>query len=310
MRANSGARCAKALDRPDLVAGQLATGRAGTAVRQQLAAIFAQQTQAHWVERLAGIECCVTPVLSLDEALADPQVRARDMIVGGADGVRQYAPPFRLSSHAFAIARPAPAQGEHSAEILREGGFSAEEVGSLRANSAYRGPPRRLMALLGLRNQRRRGFSSGWRCIAMLATAPSAAAIERTKKAARMGFGTSNDQESTFEHDGRIGRRYCDTSRRCHLRAGRATGNARRGRSRSTPWLCVGARILELAKQPPCVGRGQLDTPSTPDTRITPEVGADADGRWSQERAGWSRGDRDGDGVDRVDRQPDNPRRN
>ncbi len=35
------------------------------------------------------------------------------------------------------------------------------------------------------------------------------------------------------------------------------------------------------------------------------------DGRWSQERASWSRGDRDGDGVpNRVDRQPDNPRRN
>ena len=43
----------EALDRPDLVAGQLATGRAGAAVRQQLAAIFAQQTQAHWIERLA-----------------------------------------------------------------------------------------------------------------------------------------------------------------------------------------------------------------------------------------------------------------
>jgi crotonobetainyl-CoA:carnitine CoA-transferase CaiB-like acyl-CoA transferase len=100
-------------------------------VRQQLAAIFAQQTQAHWVERLAGIECCVTPVLSLDEALADTQVRAREMIVAGADGVRQYAPPFRLSGHAFAIARPAPLQGEHSAEVLREAGFSAEEIGRL-----------------------------------------------------------------------------------------------------------------------------------------------------------------------------------
>ena len=121
----------EALDRPDLVTGQLATGRAGTHVRQQLAAVFAQQTQAHWTERLAGIECCVTPVLSLDEALADAQVRARDMVVRGADGSRQYAPPFRLSSHAFAIARPAPAQGEHSAEILREAGFSAEEISSL-----------------------------------------------------------------------------------------------------------------------------------------------------------------------------------
>ena len=121
----------EALDRPDLIAGQLSTGQAGALVRQQLAAVFAQQTQAQWIERLADIECCVSPVLSLDESLADAQVRARDMIVSGADGIRQYAPPFRLSGHAFAITRPAPAQGQHSVEILREAGFSAEEIGLL-----------------------------------------------------------------------------------------------------------------------------------------------------------------------------------
>ena len=129
----------EALDRPDLVAGQLATGHAGTAVRQQLATIFAQQTQAHWIERLATVECCVTPVLSLDEALADPQVRARDMVVTGSDGTRQYAPPFRLSGHAFAIARPAPAQGEHSAEILRETGFTDAEIAALSAGGTIVG---------------------------------------------------------------------------------------------------------------------------------------------------------------------------
>lgn len=121
----------EALDRPDLIAGQLSTGHAGALVRQQLAAVFAQQTQAQWIERLADIECCVSPVLSLDESLADAQVRARDMIVSGADGIRQYAPPFRLSGHAFAITRSAPAQGQHSVEILREAGFSAEEIGLL-----------------------------------------------------------------------------------------------------------------------------------------------------------------------------------
>jgi len=121
----------EAIDRPDLIAGQLSTGHAGALVRQQLAAVFAQQTQAQWIERLADIECCVSPVLSLDESLADAQVRARDMIVSGADGIRQYAPPFRLSGHAFAITRSAPAQGQHSVEILREAGFSAEEIGLL-----------------------------------------------------------------------------------------------------------------------------------------------------------------------------------
>ena len=130
----------EAIDRPDLIAGQLSTGHAGALVRQQLAAVFAQQTQAQWIERLADIECCVSPVLSLDESLADAQVRARDMIVSGADGIRQYAPPFRLSGHAFAITRSAPAQGQHSVEILREAGFSAEEIGLLADNGTISEP--------------------------------------------------------------------------------------------------------------------------------------------------------------------------
>jgi len=81
-------------------------------------------------------------VLSLDESLADAQVRARDMIVSGADGIRQYAPPFRLSGHAFAITRSAPAQGQHSVEILREAGFSAEEIGLLADNGTISEPRR------------------------------------------------------------------------------------------------------------------------------------------------------------------------
>jgi crotonobetainyl-CoA:carnitine CoA-transferase CaiB-like acyl-CoA transferase len=129
----------EALERPDLIAAQLATGGEGNAVRQELAAIFAQQTQAHWIERLAGVECCVTPVLSVDETLVDAQVRDRGMVVTAADGSRQYAPPFRFAGHAFTAARAAPLQGEHSAEILRESGFSVAEVAALAASGTIIG---------------------------------------------------------------------------------------------------------------------------------------------------------------------------
>jgi len=70
---------------------------------------------------------------------ADPHLRARDMIVTAADGSRQYAPPFRLAGHAFTIARAAPLQGEHSAEVLREAGFSGEEVAALAAGGTIVG---------------------------------------------------------------------------------------------------------------------------------------------------------------------------
>ena len=128
----------EALERPDLVAQQLATGAEGAAVRSELAAIFASAPLAHWAERFVSVDCCVTPVLTLQETIADEQVRARGMIVTAADGGRQYAPPFKVSGHAFAIERAAPAHGEHTDEVLREAGFAEEEIDALAAARAIR----------------------------------------------------------------------------------------------------------------------------------------------------------------------------
>ena len=124
-----------AIGRQDLIVGQFARGAEGDRVRADLEAIFAGAPLADWVHRLGGVDCCVTPILTLAEALGDPQFVARKMIVTGDDGLRQFAPPFKLSDHEFAIARAAPAQGEHGVEILREAGFDDAAIETLiRAN--------------------------------------------------------------------------------------------------------------------------------------------------------------------------------
>jgi alpha-methylacyl-CoA racemase len=124
-----------AIGRHDLIAGQFARGTDGDRVRAELEAIFASASLADWLARLAGVDCCVTPVLTLAEALADPQFVARKMIVSGGDGLRQFAPPFKLSDHEFAIARAAPAQGAHGIEILRDAGLDDAAIETLiRAN--------------------------------------------------------------------------------------------------------------------------------------------------------------------------------
>jgi alpha-methylacyl-CoA racemase len=120
-----------AIGRPDLIAGQFARGAEGDRVRAELEAIFARASRADWVDRLAGVDCCVTPVLTLAEALADPQFAARKMIVADGEGLRQFAPPFKLSDHEFAIARAAPAQGAHGVEILREAGLDDAAIETL-----------------------------------------------------------------------------------------------------------------------------------------------------------------------------------
>ena len=124
---------------PQLSAKQFATGVEGESVRQEIAEVLAARSQSEWVERFGRVDCCVTPVLPVEEALANEQFVARGMIAEGLDGCRQYAPPFKMSAHEFHIRCNAPAQGEHSEEVLREAGFESTAIASLRAQDVIRG---------------------------------------------------------------------------------------------------------------------------------------------------------------------------
>ena len=120
-----------ALERPDLVASQFAVGAQGAEARSTLERIFGAATLPEWCSRLANVDCCVTPVLTFEEALADPQFIARGMIVQRPDGSRQYAPPFKLSPPAFDVARDAPMHGEHTRDVLREAGYADGAIEAL-----------------------------------------------------------------------------------------------------------------------------------------------------------------------------------
>ena len=127
-----------AIERPDLVPGQFALGDEGLRVRGDLERIFAGATLAEWTGRLAEVDCCVTPVATLDEAMNDRQFAAREMVRTRSDGSSEYAPPFKLSGHEFTVTRQAPMHGEHGAEILREAGFDAAAIDALIAAGVVR----------------------------------------------------------------------------------------------------------------------------------------------------------------------------
>jgi len=130
-------RLCTTLGREDLAASGLSTGDEGRRVRRELEAIFATRRLAHWQRVFADVDCCVTPVLTLDEALVDAQFAARGMVVE-ADGIRQYAPPFRIEGVPCDVRHGAPAQGEHSVELLREAGLDAAAIEGLVAAGAVR----------------------------------------------------------------------------------------------------------------------------------------------------------------------------
>ncbi|MBP0619477.1 CaiB/BaiF CoA transferase family protein [Cupriavidus consociatus] len=91
-----------------------------------------RDTTAFWLDRLrqAGVPC--SPIQTLDQALAHPQVQARQLIVESDHPVlgmvSNVGLPVRFRQGPRAAHRPAPLLGEHSGEILHEAGFSAEQV--------------------------------------------------------------------------------------------------------------------------------------------------------------------------------------
>lgn len=78
--------CCDVLERPDLKKrhwslGQEIGGEDAMAVKAELDAIFVRQTLAHWTDKFSMADCCVTPILRADEAVAHPLFQARGTVV-------------------------------------------------------------------------------------------------------------------------------------------------------------------------------------------------------------------------------------
>jgi alpha-methylacyl-CoA racemase len=112
----------------------------GSEAHAEVEQIFHGRTRDEWREFAARHDCCLEPVLSLDEALDSKLVRAREMVVEvdqpGADGVRMLGVPVKLSRTPGAPAGPGPALGQHTDEVLRALGYSARDLASLRESGA------------------------------------------------------------------------------------------------------------------------------------------------------------------------------
>jgi crotonobetainyl-CoA:carnitine CoA-transferase CaiB-like acyl-CoA transferase len=93
------------------------------------------------------VDCCLEPVLELEEALDSPLVRAREMVVAveqpGRRGARADARGAR-EALAHARRRPPPPRagpGAGHARVLRAAGYDDERLAALEARGAIAGPP-------------------------------------------------------------------------------------------------------------------------------------------------------------------------
>jgi crotonobetainyl-CoA:carnitine CoA-transferase CaiB-like acyl-CoA transferase len=95
---------------------------------------FRERTTADWLERLRG-HVPVAPVYTVAEALADPQVQAREMVVEVAHPIlgvlRQVGSPIKVTGFGHAY-RPASALGADTDDLLASVGIDAEARAGLR----------------------------------------------------------------------------------------------------------------------------------------------------------------------------------
>jgi alpha-methylacyl-CoA racemase len=133
----------RGVGREDLIEKQFE--RPGSPTHVEVEGIFVERTREQWRAFASEHDCCLEPVLDLDEALESDLVRARDMVVeldqpGAATPVRQLGPPIKFSRTPASIREPGPALGEHTHDVLREAGYSDEEIGVLEQAGAVAGP--------------------------------------------------------------------------------------------------------------------------------------------------------------------------
>ncbi len=129
--------------REDLIEKQFE--RPGSPTHVEVEAIFMERTRQQWQAFASEHDCCLDPVLDLDEALDSELVRARGMVVeldqpGAATPVRQLGPPIKLSRTPASVREPGPALGEHTHEVLRDAGYSDDEIAALEQAGAVAGP--------------------------------------------------------------------------------------------------------------------------------------------------------------------------
>lgn len=137
------AELARALDHPEWIEKWSPDFEETASFKEDIARIFAGQSLTYWLEKFADYDACVEPVLTIEEMVDHPQVKAREMIiqmpVGDGKTQRQTASPIRFVGLERRTEHIGCQMGEHTRQVLTELGYSENEVQDLKDAGVFGG---------------------------------------------------------------------------------------------------------------------------------------------------------------------------
>ena len=109
-------------------------------IKKELADIFVTKTRDEWFEIVKNLDTCATPVYNIDEAVKDPHVLARDMVVELDHPifgkVKQPGLAIKLSDTPGSIRNLGVPKGTNTEEIIAELGYNEAEIAAMKERGA------------------------------------------------------------------------------------------------------------------------------------------------------------------------------
>jgi alpha-methylacyl-CoA racemase len=118
--------------------------RAWPAMQEAIANRLAERTRDEWIEAFNGVDACVSPVLTLEQAAEHPQAVARgtwiDVPTASGGTSRQPAAAPRFSRSVPTAPSAGHGHGADGEVVLRAAGFDEGQIAALRAGGAWQPP--------------------------------------------------------------------------------------------------------------------------------------------------------------------------